>query len=59
MATGDRNAPERHEAGRAGGTNPRSEEGDKRKQRKRKRSSRFGSLKELAIARFGARFIRN
>ena len=37
MATGDRDAPERHEAGRAGGTNPRDtgQEGERARNRSR------------------------
>ena len=38
MATGDRNAPEGHEAGRAGGTNPRDTGSEDRKRRRKKRS---------------------
>lgn len=50
MVTGDINAPESHEAGRFGGTNPRDtgQEGDRRN-----RSPRLGGLREKLGDRVG------
>lgn len=46
MATGDVNAPERHEAGRAGGTNPRdTDQGNDPADRKRSRFGGGGRMK--------------
>ena len=46
MATGDRNAPERHEAGRAGGTNPRdTDQGNDPSDRNRARLGGGGRMR--------------
>ena len=67
MATGDRNAPERHEAGRSGGTNPRDTSGENKSNRQkeaikrflksRKKRLPFGQFSSAALAKRGSRMI--
>ena len=68
MATGDRNAPERHEAGRFGGTNPRDTSGENKSNRqkeaikrflksRRKKRLPFGQFSSAAFAKRGSRMI--
>ena len=55
MATGDRNAPERHEAGRFGGTNPRDTSGENKSNRQKEAIKRFlKSRRRLPFGQFSS-----
>lgn len=64
MATGDRNAPERHEAGRSGGTNPRDTSGENKSNRQKEAIKKFLKSRKkrlpfssAALAKRGSRMI--